>query len=249
MLRGENMENLDFVILQSIEELFDMKSGYVLDFSNNSFQRLIKGIIGIDIYQSPGYEEYCSKANKLRTIFERESKSVVAKLVLALVDYCENLKLKDNNLTDYDKKKIAEIKHFIGNLEKENEEKIEITEDLGKLIQKISTRNAQFSEMAIDEKIKEIGDLIENLLKKDGKFISLNYDRTSSGFIKESDIKEFRKKIQCFRHSSQDSIIERSSYTVLQKKFIVEYGIVVCNLVFNEIQIESNNERNNNEPY
>lgn len=243
------MANLDFVIVQSIEELFDMKSGYVLDFSNNSFQRFIKGIIDIDIYQSPGYDEYCSKASKLRTIFERESNSVVAKLLLALVNYCEDSKLKNNNLTDYDKKKIAEIKHYIEKLEKENEEKVEISEDLDKLIQKISTRNAQFSEMAIDEKIKEIGNLIENLLKKDRKFISLNYDRISSGFIKESDIKEFRKKIQCFRHSSQESILERSSYNELQKQFLVEYGIVVCNLIFNEIKIEPSEERNNNELY
>ena len=86
------------------------------------------------------------------------------------------------------------------------------------------------------EVIKEIGNLIEYLLKKDKKFITLNYEYISSGFIKESDVKNLRKKVQCFRHSSQESIDERNSYTDEQKKFIVEYGIIICNLIYNELK-------------
>lgn len=71
-----------------------MGSGYVFNFSNSSFQRFIKGIIDIGVYQDKGYEVYCSKANKLRQIFETESNSKVAKLISALLNYCEDYKLK-----------------------------------------------------------------------------------------------------------------------------------------------------------
>jgi hypothetical protein len=237
------MANLKYTTIQSLEELFDMGSGYVLDFSNSSFQRFIKGIIGIDIYQDKGYEDYCSKANKLRQIFESESNSKVAKLISALLNYYEDYKLKNNELLDYDKKKIDETKKAIENLEKEDAEKVVVIEELDELIQKISTRNAQFSEMALDEKLKEIGNLIEYLLKKDGKFITLNYENISLGFIKENNVKELRKKIQCFRHSSQESLKERKDYTENQKQFIVELGIIICNLIYNELK---NNQTNSN---
>lgn len=229
------MANLKYETIQCLEELFDMESGYVLDFSNSSFQKFIKGIINIDIYNDKGYENYCSKANKLRQIFETEYNSKVVELISALLNYYEDYKIKSNNLTDYDKKKIDETRKVIKDLKQEDDEKIVVSEELGELIQKISTRNAHFCEMALDEKLKEIGNLIEYLLKKDGKFIILNYDYISLGFIKENDVKEFRKKIQCFRHSSQESLKERRTYTENQKQFMVEVGIIICNLIYNEL--------------
>ncbi|MFA9396830.1 MAG: hypothetical protein ACERKV_00995 [Clostridiaceae bacterium] len=230
------MANLKYTITQSLEELFEMESGYVLDFSNNSFERFIKGIIDIDIYQDKGYEINCSKANKLRQIFETESNLKVAKLISELLNYCEDYKLKNNKLTDYDEKKIYEIKKAIEYLEKEDSEKVVVIGEIDELIQKISTRNAQFNQMALDEKLKEIGNLIEYLLKKDGKYITLNYDNISLGFIKENDVIKLKKKIQCFRHSSQESIKERNEYTENQKQFMVELGIVICNLIYNELK-------------
>ncbi|MFR1707625.1 MAG: hypothetical protein ACLSV2_01890 [Clostridium sp.] len=230
------MANLEYTTIQSLEELFDMRSGIVIDFSNNSLQRFIKGIIDIDIYNDDGYKEYCSKANKLRQIFEMESNSKVVQLIIALLNYCEDYKLKNNELTDYDKKKINDIRKDIEELRKQDDCKVIIDEEVDKLIQKISTRNAQLNEMALDEKLKELCNLIEYLLKRDEKFIKLNYDYISLGFIKDSDIKELRNKVQCFRHSSQESINERNAYTKKQKQFMVEYGVVICNLIYNKLK-------------
>lgn len=230
------MASLGYKTKQAIEELFDMKTGYVIDFTNNTFQTYIKESIDIDIYCDKGYEEYLSKANKLRQIFEMESNGKVSKLIIDLLDYYEDYKLKRKKLTDYDRKKIKDIKKDIRDLEKNDEESITLIEELEELIPKISTRNAQFYQMPIDEKLKEIGNLIEHLLKKDKKFITLNYEYISSGFIKESDVKNLRKKVQCFRHSSQESIEERNTYTYEQKKFMIEYGIVICNLIYNELK-------------
>lgn len=227
---------LEYMTQMSIEELLDMSSGRVLDFSNNSFGRFVKGVIGIDIYNDKGYEVYCSKAMKLRQIFENESNIKVAKLIIALLNYCEDYKLKNNTLTEYDKKKISEIKKDIEALKKEEDENISPVEELDELIQKISTRNAQFAEMAIDEKLKEIGNVIEFLLKGDKKFISLDYDTISSGFISEEDVIKLRKKVQCFRHSSKSSIDERGIYTEKQKQFMVEFGLIICNMIYSELQ-------------
>lgn len=217
-----------------------MGDGYVLDFSNTSFQRFIKSVIDVDIYQDEGYEEYCSKANKLRQVFETESILKVTKIINGLLDYYEDIKLKKSNLTDYDKKKIADIKKEIANVNNDfSTKKYNISEEIDDLFQAISTRQASFEIMSLDEKLKEIGNLIENLLKKNGKYIKVNFSEITLGFIDENDIRNLRKKVHCFRHSSNDSLEERKKYTKTQKLFMVEYGITICNLIYSYLKIDS----------
>ena len=230
------MAKLDYKILNILEEILEMKTGYILDFSNSSFQRFVKGIINVDIYSDKGYEEYCSKANKLRQVFETESNENVSTLILALVDYYEDYKLKNNKLTEYDKKKIKQVKEAVVNLKEEKEEKIAVYEELDDKIKVISTRNATFNQMATNEKLKEIGNLIEYLLKDNRKFIELDYESNSAGFLTENIVKDLRKKLQSFRHSSKESIAERNAFNIQQKEFMIEFGIVVCNFIYKELK-------------
>ena len=67
-MANNNIQIFNYNQKLAIEELFDMSTGYVLDFSNNTFERFVFESIGIDIYVDQGYEEYTSKANKLRQI-------------------------------------------------------------------------------------------------------------------------------------------------------------------------------------
>lgn len=83
-----------------LEELFNMKTGYVLDLSNNSLKDLIQGCTGIDIYSSAGYEDYCSKAWKVRTIWNQESDRIVGAVNIALLEYAELYYLRKNQLDD-----------------------------------------------------------------------------------------------------------------------------------------------------
>lgn len=230
------MADLDYSTVKSIEDLFEMETGYVIDFSNSSFQRFIKGNIGIDIYEDENYKEYCSKANKLRQIIESESILIVDKLINELLNYYENFRLKDNKLTVYDNKKITDIKRSLDDSIKKVDSIVIIHEDLDELFQMISTRQASFMEMAIDERLKEIGNLIEYLLKQDGKYIKLNYDCITLGFLNESHVKDLRGKIQCFRHSTHASLEERKGYTKNQKQFMIEFGITICSLIYNELR-------------
>ncbi|HCD59858.1 MULTISPECIES: hypothetical protein [Exiguobacterium] len=81
------MAELKSIEKNYIEDFLKMESGYVLDFSNNTFERFIYDSINIEIYEGKGYEEYCSKANKMRQILERESNLKVARLLENLVEY------------------------------------------------------------------------------------------------------------------------------------------------------------------
>lgn len=104
------MANLTYREKFVLEELFGMASGYVMDFSNSSFSRFIGDVINIDVYDGPGYEEYSSKANKLRQIWNEEPDIVVGTLIEALLSYFEDMQLRQDKLTDYERKKIDEMR-------------------------------------------------------------------------------------------------------------------------------------------
>lgn len=104
------MANLTYREKSVLEELFGMASGYVMDFSNSSFSRFIGDVINIDVYDGPGYEEYSSKANKLRQIWNEEPDNVVGTLIEALLSYFEDMQLRQDKLTDYERKKIDEMR-------------------------------------------------------------------------------------------------------------------------------------------
>lgn len=103
------MAELTYREKADLEALFEMSSGYVMDFSNNSFSRFIGDVVNIDIYDGLGYTEYSSKANKLRQIWSNEPDNIVGTLLEALLKYCEDYKLRRESLTEYDSKKIGEL--------------------------------------------------------------------------------------------------------------------------------------------
>lgn len=139
------------------------------------------------------------------------------------------LGLNDGNTIHYNtRRKIVSNLNFF----QKKKKSIKIDEDINSMFQFISTRNARFESMSTDEKIKEILNLIENLLKIDGKYIEFNFEKFSLGAITELEVKEFKNKIQCFRHSSNESIQERKSFSDNEKKFIIDYGILICNLIY-----------------
>ena len=81
------------------------------------------------------------------------------------------------------------------------------------------------------EKIAEIANLIENLLKQDGKFITPEYEDVCCGFIDDTIVKNYRKKMQCFRHCTDEAIEERKIYSEEQKNFLVDYGLTMVKAI------------------
>jgi len=71
----------------TIEKFLDMGSGYVLDFSNRSFEEFVYDAVGINIYDDKYDYESGSKANRLRAFFKIESNNRVGTLIEALCEF------------------------------------------------------------------------------------------------------------------------------------------------------------------
>jgi len=95
-------------------------------------------------------------------------------------------------------------------------------------IARISTRGAEFDSMAIDERLAELNNLIENLLKRGRRYISPNYEEIFFGFLDEDDVKSFRQRTQCFRHASEAMLSERLAMTNEEKRLLCDIGIFIC---------------------
>ena len=108
---------------------------------------------------------------------------------------------------------------------------IEVNNSINQKFIEISTRQASFNSMHTDEKIAEIANLIENMLKQGGKFALLNYDDVCCGFIDDATVKNYRNKMQCFRHCSDEAIAERKTYTEKQKTFFIDYGLTIVKAI------------------
>lgn len=89
------MATISFVDGIKIEDFLTppaTSKGYILDFSNTSLQRFIGSIAKIDIYEEGKYDDYgTSKANRLRSFFDKEPDHIVGKVLIALAEYQQTL--------------------------------------------------------------------------------------------------------------------------------------------------------------
>lgn len=111
------MASLTYQERALLEDLFEMSSGYVLDFSNSSFEDFVANTVGINIYYGEGYKEYCSKANKLRQLWNKESNYIIGILLGEMLSYYEGYCIKENKeLTEKEIKRINKIKDISSRL-------------------------------------------------------------------------------------------------------------------------------------
>ncbi len=105
-----------------------------------------------------------------------------------------------------------------------------LPDDIEDKIRLISTRGAEFDGMTVDEKLQNLNNLIENLLKPDSKggYLSINYDDVFFGFILEDDVKQLRKRTQSFRHATEDTLRERASIPEDEKKLLADLGVFIA---------------------
>ena len=85
------MSDLSNIEKRNLERLFGMGSGYVLNFSNRTFEEFILDSTGKSIYDSKYDNASGSKANRLRAFWTVESNYVVAKLFGDLLQYVAEL--------------------------------------------------------------------------------------------------------------------------------------------------------------
>jgi hypothetical protein len=80
------MANMEYIEKDCFEELFGMRRGYVLDFSNRGFQEFVFEKIHLDIYAK---YQGLSKAKILRRIISDYDNVTVGKLLLELMRYMQ----------------------------------------------------------------------------------------------------------------------------------------------------------------
>lgn len=79
-----------------LERLFGMDSGYVLDFSNRSFQSFMYQEVNVDIYNQK-YSAYGeSKAKRLREFWRLENDVIVGKTTYIMLEYLKTLRELSN---------------------------------------------------------------------------------------------------------------------------------------------------------
>ena len=81
------MADLNFKEKRLLEKLFEMGDGYVLDFSDRTFQEFIIDTIGVDIYIDKYNYKSGSKANRLRGFWDSEPNYTTGILIEHLLDY------------------------------------------------------------------------------------------------------------------------------------------------------------------
>jgi hypothetical protein len=81
------MSNLTSIEKLKLERLLEMESGYVLDFSNFTFQQFVLESTNIDIYDEKYNYRSGSKANRLRGFWSEEPNYVVGELLEKLLEY------------------------------------------------------------------------------------------------------------------------------------------------------------------
>jgi hypothetical protein len=80
------LSDLHFMERSRLEKLLGMGSGYVLNFSNRTFQEFIADSVHRDIYCGMYDSGSCSKANLLRKFMGAEPNHVIGKLLSDLVE-------------------------------------------------------------------------------------------------------------------------------------------------------------------
>ena len=85
------MSALNMADRQNLEKLLGMAGGYVLDFSDRTFQEFVFEAVDVDIHSERYSVEGNSKGKKLRTFWKVESDHLVGKLLLSLIDYSSSL--------------------------------------------------------------------------------------------------------------------------------------------------------------
>lgn len=80
------MSSLKSLEKRVFEDLFGMGSGYVLDYSNNTFAEMFREVAKVDIYSMRYEFNGESKARRLRAFWEIESDELVGKVLSELLD-------------------------------------------------------------------------------------------------------------------------------------------------------------------
>lgn len=102
---------------RTLEKFLQMGSGYVLDFTDQTFGEFVVDAVDVEIHSGRYTARGCSKAKKLRAFWEIEMDSLVARLLVALIDYVTYPGPHGQNMTAEQKKLAGECREIASRLQ------------------------------------------------------------------------------------------------------------------------------------
>lgn len=113
------MANLRSIEKLYFEDLFDMGTGYVLDFTNNTFQQFFIEVAGVDIYKDRYASRGTSKANRMRVFWDTAPDKAVGKVLTELLERWEYQNPDKAKANDTYKKARGVVSRLMGGATKE----------------------------------------------------------------------------------------------------------------------------------
>jgi hypothetical protein len=107
-------------------------------------------------------------------------------------------------------------------------------EDLEVLLRKISLNDIDFKSKSLNEQLVDIRNAYENLTITTTGFDIVNFEELTFNYITSEMAKDFTKRLHAFRHAKEESLLERGGYSDEQKKFFVDFGILLLHLVIRD---------------
>lgn len=115
------MSNLTFIEKKKLERELRMDGGFVLDFTNRTFEEFFREVVGVDIYDKLYDWNSGSKANRMRAFWDLATDSQVIVLLEGLLDAWEIC--SEQSISNTSRVLIEKIIHRLGG-EVETEEPI-----------------------------------------------------------------------------------------------------------------------------
>jgi len=124
------MPNLSTIDKQVLEKLFQMGSGYVLNFSDKTMREYFRDDLGIDIYDEKYNYASGSKANRMRGFWQVADDTQVGASIRGLISYIETqILLGHFSKDDYPDPLLDRAKKIMSRLLKIDTKNSEISED------------------------------------------------------------------------------------------------------------------------
>lgn len=142
------MANLTNIEKLKLEKLFEMSSGYVLDFSSRTLQEFVLDSADLDIYDEKYSYASGSKANRLRAFWLKESNYNVVKLLDDLLEYYRTTKNLNRLTMGYEDSLYAECLKIPKRLKQEG-----IVENIDAIQPNVDDRDFSLLAKAIRESI------------------------------------------------------------------------------------------------
>ncbi|PIV86509.1 MAG: TIGR02391 family protein [Candidatus Moranbacteria bacterium CG17_big_fil_post_rev_8_21_14_2_50_41_107] len=236
------MADLTTIEKQVLEKLFQMRGGYVLNFSDRTLGEFFRDDVGLDIYTQKYNYASGSKANRIRGLWLKADNKTVAKSILKLIEYIESQILIDElKRDDFPEDRVNAVKEIAEKMlgkkvvSKENKSKatfkdgnisISLQKDIFDHVQKLLNGGHYFN--AVEEAYKIVRKKLKDITGKEratDAFASTNYEKIFGHQPVDDVEKDFFEGVK-FLHMSIQFLRNEKAHTPakdLDKNLAIHY--------------------------